>query len=237
MLEKKQESQRRGALPRLLLFTFLFAMPVYMCYQLQRGTLAQTLAVTKQASTIVKRVVKQKNDTARAAALMSLPTTFANETGDNRTGVELHASICGERSTRETCGDVIYVVDDRLPSSDNTTYIAAQWRALSHIVENFEAFNGTCIAFYDVKKDVYDARGLHQVWARIEATFAVFDDFPRASHALYMDTDSILSSSRHTPTDMFKALAVAYRNESSTSDVPPSLIVNKPFKVSPENLA
>ena len=159
MLEKKQESQRRGALPRLLLFTFLFAMPVYMCYQLQRGTLAQTLAVTKQASTIVKRVVKQKNDTARAAALMSLPTTFANETGDNRTGVELHASICGERSTRETCGDVIYVVDDRLPSSDNTTYIAAQWRALSHIVENFEVFNGTCIAFYDVKNSIRCGRG------------------------------------------------------------------------------
>ena len=80
MLEKKQESQRRGALPRLLLFTFLFAMPVYMCYQLQRGTLAQTLAaVTKQASTIVKQVVNQKNDTARTAALMSLPTTFAKK--------------------------------------------------------------------------------------------------------------------------------------------------------------
>ena len=202
---------------------------MYMGYQLRRVNLAQTFFAT------VKEIEKQ--NVSETTALVPSPTTFANATGDTRTGVELYESICGERATRETCGDVIYVVDDRLPSSDNTTYIAAQWRALSHIVENFEPFNRTCIAFYDVRKDVFEARGLHQVWARIEATFAVFDDFPRASHALYMDTDSILSSSRYTPSDMFKSLSVAYRNESSTSAVPPSLIVNKPFRVSYGNLS
>mmetsp|Transcript_12931 Transcript_12931/g.29512 ORF Transcript_12931/g.29512 Transcript_12931/m.29512 type:complete len:448 (+) Transcript_12931:89-1432(+) len=265
MLRRKKQGRGRWAQPRqLLLSALLFTVSIYMCYRLRRGSLAQTLAATKQASAVVKQVVGKQNvsetatvkqvvgkknvseaaqasaalepaenvsaeRTGRAAALVSSPTTFANATGETRTGVELHESLCGGGSTRETCGDVIYVVDDRLPSSDNTTYIAAQWRALSHIVENFEPFNGTCIAFYDVRAGVFEARKLHQVWARIEATFAVFDDFPRASYALYMDTDSILSSPRHAPTDMFRSLAVAYRNESSASDVPPSLIVNKPY--------
>ncbi|EJK72602.1 hypothetical protein THAOC_05849, partial [Thalassiosira oceanica] len=249
MLRRKKQGRGQWAQPRqLLLSALLFTMPIYMCYRIRRGSLAQTLAATKQASAVVKQVVGKQNvsetatvkqvvgkknvseaaqasaalepaenvsaeRTGRAAALVSSPTTFANATGETRTGVELHESLCGGGSTRETCGDVIYVVDDRLPSSDNTTYIAAQWRALSHIVENFEPFNGTCIAFYDVRAGVFEARKLHQVWARIEATFAVFDDFPRASYALYMDTDSILSSPRHAPTDMFRSLANFYLDE------------------------
>ena len=110
-------------------------------------------------------------------------------------GVELYDG----RGDPSTCQDVIYTVDSRLPSDDGSV-ANASWGALSFAVDNFPAFNSTCAAYFRIfDTDDTTTTPLHPVWGRLPATALAMSSFPNAKIFLYLDTDAMLSSSRHSP--------------------------------------